>query len=182
EYERKDIAAEELTALSYEPPFAAPSLHNERSYRVYEADFVNAEDGSGIVHTAVMYGEDDFALGTTVGLPKIHTVGEDGRFTELVPEFAGRFVKDLETEEAIIQHLTERQRPLSREGHTHTYPFCWRCKTPLLYYARSSWFIRMSQLRSQLLEANRHIQWVPEHLRDGRFGEWLRDVKDWSLS
>lgn len=182
DYVRSDITVDELTALTYEPLFQVEPLQSEQSYRVYEAEFVNADDGSGIVHTAVMYGEDDFALGTKVGLPKVHTVGEDGRFAEIVPELSGQFVKDLDTEKAIIHSLEERDLLHSQDGYTHTYPFCWRCKTPLLYYARSSWFIRMSELRTQLLEANGQIEWVPEHLRDGRFGEWLRDVKDWSLS
>ncbi|MBI4023323.1 class I tRNA ligase family protein, partial [Candidatus Berkelbacteria bacterium] len=140
------------------------------------------DEGSGIVHTAVMYGEDDFRLGSEVGLPKHHTVDLEGKFTKDVPEFAAQFVKDPKTERAIIADLAGRGLLLKEEPYTHTYPFCWRCKTPLLYYAKRSWFIRMSALRDQLIERNGTVTWVPEHLKEGRFGEWLREVKDWALS
>jgi len=129
-----------------------------------------------------MYGEDDYNLGKKVGLPQYHTVDEQGKFTKDVPGLAGMYVKDKKTEDKIIQHLITQNSLLKTELYTHDYPFCWRCDSPLLYYARDSWFIAMSRLKNKLLAANKKINWIPEHLRDGRFGEWLREVKDWAIS
>lgn len=182
EMDRSEISLSELTSLEYEPLFALDALKSERSYKVYEAAFVTTEDGTGIVHTAVMYGEDDFRLGSSVGLPKYHTVDAEGKFVAGLPGLTGRFAKDSDTESTIIADLSERGLLVSEVPYTHTYPFCWRCKTPLLYYAKRSWFIRMSSLREQLLERNATVAWVPDHLGQGRFGEWLREVKDWALS
>lgn len=180
---RGELPGEKLVGIAYEPLFPMEETQNEKSHRVYLADFVNTEEGTGVVHTAVMYGEDDYRLGEEVGLPKVHTVGEDGRFLEFVPdELAGHFVKDDKTEKRILELLESRGRLFKDEHYKHEYPFCWRCKTPLLYYARTSWYIRMSRMRSALLEENDRINWVPSHLGDGRFGEWLREVKDWAIS
>lgn len=176
------ISVAELVRLSYEPLFQVDKLKTKNSYKVYSADFVSTEDGTGIVHTAVMYGEDDFRLGDKVGLPKHHTVNLEGNFTKAVKGLEGKFVKDQETEEMIIARLQENNLLLKEEKYKHTYPFCWRCDTPLIYYAKASWFIKMSQLREQLLANNATINWIPNHLKEGRFGEWLREVKDWALS
>lgn len=176
------LTHDELRTLQYRPLFDVPTLQSEQSYRLYEADFVTTEDGSGIVHTAVMYGEDDFALGGSVHLPKHHTVHLDGTFTSDVNELSGLFVKSAEAETKIIEFLQANNLLLKEENYTHSYPFCWRCSTPLLYYAKSSWFIRMSELRGALAQRNETIRWVPSHLRDGRFGEWIREAKDWALS
>ena len=181
-YEREDISKDELLALRYRPLFEIPELNTDLSHRVYAAPFVTAEDGSGVVHTAVMYGVDDFSLGESIGLPKVHTVTQEGRFTDDVPIFAGKFVKDPDVENDIISFLNEGGYLLREEQYAHNYPFCWRCDTPLIYYAKGSWFIKMSALRNELLAENNTITWVPDHLRDGRFGEWLREVKDWALS
>jgi isoleucyl-tRNA synthetase len=181
-YDRTPITQQELLNLEYNPLFEVKALQSERSYRVYPADFVTTADGTGIVHTAVMYGVDDFELGNKVGLPKVHTVDLEGKFTAEVAVFAGRIVKDATTESEIIQQLQESGNLLKEESYTHTYPFCWRCSTPLIYYGKQSWFIKMSSLREQLIARNAGVRWVPEHLRDGRFGEWLREVKDWALS
>jgi isoleucyl-tRNA synthetase len=187
----KEFLRDQLVGLEYEPLFDIKSLQNDKSYRVYAADFVTTTDGTGVVHTAVMYGEDDFNLGTEVGLPKYHTVNEEGKFTKDVPEFAGMPVKhkDKPTEEkttnAIIDNLKNRSEGsliFKEEMYTHDYPFCWRCSTPLLYYAKPSWFIKMSALREDLKKANEKINWYPEHIKHGRFGEWLDGVKDWAIS
>jgi isoleucyl-tRNA synthetase len=178
----------ELVGMEYDPlyPFlktSAPAHQRdafEKAYKVYEADFVSTEDGSGIVHTAVMYGADDFELGTKLGLPKHHLVNEDGTFSHHAGPFAGQFVK--KADQAILDDLSHRGLLLKHEVVTHTYPFCWRCKTPLLYYARDSWYIRMSQIKGDLISENEKIHWEPEHIREGRFGEWLRDLKDWAIS
>ncbi len=178
----EEIKGQDLVGLEYEPLFDIKPLQNDKSHRVYAADFVTTTDGTGVVHTAVMYGEDDFNLGTTVGLPKYHTVDEAGKFTQDVPQWAGKFVKNKEVEQGIIDDLKTRGLLLKDELYTHDYPFCWRCSTPLLYYAKPSWFIKMSALREDLKLANEKINWYPEHIRNGRFGEWLENVKDWAIS
>ncbi len=178
----KELRGKDLVGLAYEPLFDVPTLKSKTSYKVYAADFVTTEDGTGVVHTAVMYGEDDYRLGMKAGLPARHTVDEAGKFTKDVKGFAGLFVKAAETEKKIIEYLKVKGLLFQVKSYSHEYPFCWRCKTPLLYYARDSWFIAMSKLRTKLLSENKKINWVPAHLRDGRFGEWLREVKDWAIS
>ncbi|MFA4936928.1 MAG: isoleucine--tRNA ligase [Patescibacteria group bacterium] len=172
----------DLVGLEYEPLFDIKPLQNDKSYRVYAADFVTTTEGSGVVHAAVMYGEDDFDLGTQVGLPKYHTVSEDGHFTKDVVQWAGKFVKDKEVEAGIVEDLKKRELLFKQEMYTHDYPFCWRCSTPLLYYAKPSWFIKMSELREEMKAANEKINWYPEHIKHGRFGEWLDGAKDWAIS
>ncbi|MDO8492349.1 MAG: class I tRNA ligase family protein [bacterium] len=169
-----------LLGLEYEPLFDIPHLQTKTAYKVYPADFVTTDEGTGIVHTAVMYGEDDYELGIKVGLPKHHTVDEQGKFTKEVKEFEGQFVKD--AEKGIIEYLHVHGLLFKTEQYTHSYPFCWRCKSPLLYYARDSWFVAMSKLRKQLLKNNNKINWVPAHLKHGRFGEFIKEVKDWAFS
>lgn len=176
-----------LAGWRYERLFEFLDLEKEsgkKAYYVVPGSFVNADEGTGVVHTAVMYGEDDFRLGTKLDLPKIHTVDLTGRFTNLVKPWAGREVKDAkgETQAAIVQYLKDRGLLFKTEDYTHDYPFCWRCKHPLLYYAKTSWFIRMSKLCKQLIANNQQVNWYPEHIKDGRFGEWLREVKDWAIS
>jgi isoleucyl-tRNA synthetase len=180
----------DLVGLSYEPlyPFLKDSITGpekeklDNAYKVYAADFVTTEDGTGIVHTAVMYGQDDFVLGTKVGLPKFHLVNEDGTFKKEAGFLAGKFVKDEATDVEIIKDLAHRGHLFSKEKYQHSYPFCWRCHTPLIYFARDSWYIKMSALRHKLVKENEGIHWEPEHIKEGRFGEWLREVKDWAIS
>lgn len=171
----------DLVGLEYEPLYDIPETRNENSHKVIPADFVTTEDGTGIVHTAVMYGEDDYNLGKEVGLPEVHTVGQDGKFLDIVPEFLrGKFVKS--TEKLIIEDLKNRHLLLKTEKITHAYPFCWRCNSPLLYYGINSWFIKVSSMREKLIELNNKINWYPGHIKEGRFGKWLEGAKDWSLS
>ncbi|MBI3273696.1 MAG: class I tRNA ligase family protein, partial [Candidatus Colwellbacteria bacterium] len=172
----------ELLAEKYQPLFDVlkPNQKTSRTHSVMAADFVNVEEGSGVVHTAVMYGEDDYQLGEHENLPKIHTVAEDGTFKDFVKPFAGTFVKD--ADKAIIKDLNDRGLVLKVENYTHSYPFCWRCGTVLLYYAKDSWFVKMSSLRDELIKNNSKVTWVPDHLRDGRFGEFLKEAKDWAFS
>ncbi len=176
------VKGRNLVGLEYEPLFEVPSLRSPKSYKVYPADFVSTGDGTGVVHTAVMYGEDDYRLGLELGLPQKHTVAGDGRFTEEVPELAGMYVKAKETEEKIFEHLRGKNYLLKIESYAHEYPHCWRCETPLLYYARTSWFVAVNKVRSKLLANNETINWVPAHLKRGRFGEWLKEKKDWNFS
>lgn len=174
--------AKDLASETERPKF------DETAFRVYDAAFVTTEDGTGIVHTAVMYGQEDFDLGQKVGLPKVHLVGPDGRFVQGTGFLEGRFVKE-EDENGkptlavdIVDDLTARGLFFSKENHLHSYPFCWRCKTPLIYYARDSWYIRMQDLKETLLANNATVAWEPSHIRDGRMGEWLKNVKDWAIS
>ncbi len=176
------FSGNDLVGLTYEPLFDVPKLKTEKSYKVYPADFVTTEDGTGVVHTAVMYGEDDYRLGMKVGLPAYHTVDVLGKFTVDVRELAGSYVKAKETEDAIFGYLKIKNSLLKIESYAHEYPFCWRCGTPLLYYARDSWFIGMSKLKQKLIASNATINWIPATIKQGRFGEWLRDTKDWAIS
>lgn len=179
---KKPFKGKVLVNLKYQPLYDIKPLQNKNSHQIYSADFVTTADGTGIVHTAVMYGEDDFILGTEVGLPKHHTVDESGKFTSDVSQWAGKFVKDIEVERGMVADLQERGLLLKEEIYTHDYPFCWRCSTPLLYYAKRSWFIKMSALREDMKKANQKINWYPGHIKKGRFGEWLEGAKDWAIS
>lgn len=178
----------DLVGLTYQPLFniAAIQQSGQKSYYITDADFVTTADGTGVVHTAVMYGDDDYQLGEKIGLPKVHTVGENGLFTDdlVAYDLAGRFVKDPATEKIIIDYLQNNDLLWRQEEYEHDYPFCWRCDTPLLYYAKDSWFIRMSDpaVKSRLLKNAATINWVPQHIKEGRFGEWLTGVKDWAIS
>jgi isoleucyl-tRNA synthetase len=159
----------------------------EKAFQVYAADFVTTEDGTGIVHTAVMYGQEDFEqedfeLGNKAGLPKVHLVNPEGYFIAGTDFLAGRSVVEEETSVEILKDLQARGLVFKKESYTHTYPFCWRCKTRLVYYARDSWYIRMSDLRGQLVAENKKVHWEPAYIRDGRMGEWLANAKDWAIS
>ncbi len=176
------LSGKDLIGLSYESLFKVNFLETDKSYKIYQADFVTTGDGTGVVHTAVMYGEDDYVLGKKVGLPGKHTVDEEGKFVEGVPGLQGLYVKSKETEDKIFEHLKQNGNLLKIEPYSHEYPHCWRCGTPIVYYGRTSWFIAMSRLRKELLNRNKKINWMPEHVKEGRFGEWLREVKDWNLS
>jgi isoleucyl-tRNA synthetase len=182
----RTVRGKSLLGISYEPLFEIPAFVSgstrAKTYKVYSANFVTTEDGTGVVHIAVMYGEDDYNLGKLIGLPEIHTVSETGVFVENVPFFAGMYAKTKTTETAIIEELSKQNLLLRTEQYKHEYPFCWRCNTPLLYYGRYSWFIAMGELRNALKTENESINWIPEHLKTGRFGEWIREVKDWAIS
>ena len=176
----EEFKGSNLVGLEYEPLFEIKKLKSSKSYKIYPADFVSTEEGTGVVHTAVMYGEDDYKLGEKIGLPKHHTVDKEGKFIEDVPEFAGKFVKDADKE--IISYLKDKNLLFKVEPYTHDYPYCWRCKTPLLYYAADSWFVKTTAVKKQLIANNKKINWVPEYIKEGRFGQWLKEVKDWAFS
>ena len=176
----EEFKGKKLIGLEYEPLYDIKELQNKNSHKIVAGDFVSTEDGTGIVHTAVMYGEDDYDLGMKLNLPKVHTVGQDGKFLDIVGKFKGIFVKD--AEEKIRQDLKDRKLLYKIEKIEHSYPFCWRCSTPLLYYAINSWFIRVSKIRDKLMKFNSKINWVPENIKKGRFGNWLEGAKDWALS
>jgi isoleucyl-tRNA synthetase len=183
-----NLIGKDLIGLEYESLYSylkdtlpeSESKKLKNAYKVYNADFVNIKDGAGIVHTAVMYGADDFALGAKEDLPKHHLVNEDGRFIQGTDFLEGKKVRG--ANEEIIKDLEERNILFAKERVKHTYPHCWRCKTALIYYARDSWYIKMSKLRDELVKENNTINWEPKHIKEGRFGEWLREVKDWAIS
>ncbi len=171
-----------IDGVRYEPPFGylGAEVYGERGHTVLLADFVTADDGTGLVHTAIAFGEDDFRLGQQYGLNVVNPVLADGSYDERIGRYAGRFVKDADAD--LVKDLETRGRLLRAERYEHSYPHCWRCSTPLLYYAKPSWYIATSQIRDQLLAANEQIQWHPEHIKHGRFGRWLENNVDWALS
>ncbi len=173
------IKGEELLGKEYEPIFDYVDS-DSKSHYVAASDFVSLEEGTGIVHVAPAFGEDDYDLCSEEGVSLVNPVDESGKFTDQVPEYEGEFVKD--ADEDIMKRLRERGDLLKRDTVTHTYPFCWRCDSPLLYYALESWFIRASQEKQKLIDNNEEVFWKPEHLKHGRFGNFLEDLKDWSLS
>ena len=152
----------------------------EKGWYVVAADFVTTEDGSGIVHMAPAYGEDDYQMSRAYNLPTIHPVNKSGEFGEEVTAFAGKFVKDADPE--IIADLKHRGILYKKESYLHSYPHCWRCASPLLYYARESWYIRTTAYAQRMIEINRAINWIPPEVGSGRFGNWLEENKDWALS
>ncbi len=176
------LAGSELVGVSYEPPFTfiPGSEYGELGHTVLAADFVTAEDGTGLVHTAIAFGEDDFRLGERYGLNVINPVRLDGTFDERIGPYAGRWVKDADPD--LIEDLRERGKLLRAESYEHSYPHCWRCGTPLLYYAKPSWYIGTSEVKDRLLAANETVSWYPDHVKHGRFGKWLEGNVDWALS
>ena len=145
-----------------------------------DADFVTTSDGTGIVHIAPAFGEDDMATARRHDLDAPNPVGPDGRFTDAVGPWEGRNVKEADPD--LIDDLADRGLLLRSEIHHHAYPHCWRCGTPLLYYAKPSWYIRTTDVRDRMLELNASIGWHPERVRDGRFGKWLEGNVDWAIS
>jgi isoleucyl-tRNA synthetase len=151
-----------------------------RAFYVVEGDFVTTEDGSGIVHMAPAFGEDDYQVGRQYGLPTLQPVDQSGAFTEAVTDFRNKFVKDADPD--IIYNLRTRNILYKKETITHSYPHCWRCKSPLLYYARETWYIRTTGYAENMIEKNKEINWIPAEVSTGRFGNWLAENKDWALS
>jgi len=169
-----------LAGVHYEPPFPYISDYGPRGHSVLEGDFVTTAEGTGLVHTAIAFGEDDFRLGEQYGIKLQNPVRPDGTFDERVTDFAGRFVKDADPD--IVAALRERGRLHRSEVYEHAYPHCWRCDTPLLYYAKSSWYVATTEVRDRMLAENETIGWHPEHIKHGRFGKWLEGNQDWALS
>jgi len=203
------IKGSQLVGLFYEPLFDIPigyTEEDERGYRVIGGDFVSMEDGTGIVHIAPAYGEIDFEVGQREGLPMVHSVNLDGlvkkfpsgftpKYRErvlegsIIPMFGaevpnipgrGKFVKDADP--LIIDDLNNKGLLFKSETISHTYPFCWRCDSPLLYYAKESWYIKTTALKEELIAGNEQINWYPQHIKNGRFGDWLENNVDWAFS
>ena len=173
----------ELLGLSYEPMFPYfKDLKAKGAFKVLSGEFVSTEDGTGIVHIAPGFGQDDFdaCRAYDKDFPVVCPVDEAGKFTAEVPDYEGKQV--FETNEPIMQLLKEKGILVKKEQYTHTYPFCWRTDTPLIYKAMSSWFVKVTDFRDEMVKNNQQINWVPEHIKDGRFGKWLEGARDWSIS
>jgi len=170
----------DLVGLEYEPlyPYSVPD--EGKAHYVVDADFVSTEEGTGVVHTSALYGVDDLRLCQEKGIPFKHTVGLDGKFLPYVEKFAGLHVK--EADPVITDDLKERGLLYKAESILHTYPFCWRCGTPLIYYALDAWYIRTTARREELIANNNATNWVPEHIKTGRMGDWLKNNVDWQFS
>jgi isoleucyl-tRNA synthetase len=171
------------------PVFALSDEGPANAFRIVTGDFVTTEDGTGLVHIAPAFGEDDYKVAAENGIfdptdagTLYNPVDLDGKFTTRVSGFEGRFVKDPEVTKALIADLDARGLLFREQVYEHSYPHCWRCGTPLLYYAKSSWYIATSQVRDQMLANNEEIGWHPEHVKHGRFGKWLENNVDWALS
>jgi isoleucyl-tRNA synthetase len=175
-----EFTGEAIAGTSYEPPFTYITDYGPRGHTVLLGDFVTTEDGTGLVHTAIAFGEDDFRLGEQYGITLQNPVDPRGRFDKRITDFAGRFVKEADPD--IVRALEENGRLLRAETYLHAYPHCWRCDTPLLYYAKSSWYVKTTEVRDRLLAANEEIGWHPGHIKHGRFGKWLEGNVDWALS
>ena len=169
----------ELLGWEYERLFDYIPI-DKKAFYVIEGDFVTTEDGSGIVHIAPAFGEDDYQVGKKYDLPLINPVDKSGRFNEIVADFKSMHVK--EADPHIIQNLKSRKLLFKKETIEHSYPHCWRCKSPLLYYARESWYIATTKYVDMMIELNKQINWYPPEVGKGRFGNWLEENKDWALS
>ena len=177
------IKGEKLLGLSYEPMFPYfKHLKEKGCFKVLSGDFVSTEDGTGVVHIAPGFGQDDFEACRAYdeNFPVVCPVDEAGKFTAEVPDYQGKQV--FETNEPIMQWLKENGILVKKEQYTHSYPFCWRTDTPLIYKAMSSWFVKVTDFREEMVQLNQQINWMPEHIKDGRFGKWLEGARDWSIS
>jgi isoleucyl-tRNA synthetase len=174
-----DVPVDDLVGRRYRRPFDVLALPDD-ACRVVAAEFVTVDDGSGIVHLAPAFGEVDREVGEREGLPVLNPVDAAARFDASVPPYAGRFVKDADP--LIIEDLTARGLVERVVDYRHSYPHCWRCRTPLIYWATPTWFVRTSEHRAELLRENERVGWHPEHIKHGRFGDWLTNNVDWALS
>lgn len=193
----QEMRGEDLVGKSYTPPFPYLGTQNlkgkDKAWKIYHADYVTlGDEGTGAVHLAPAYGEEDMLLAQKEGVPIFHHVGEDGRFLPFVTDFAGHLVKPkdndaagvthLEADIEVVKKLAESGRLVRKENITHSYPHCWRCDTPLLNYATTSWFVEATKIKDNLIRANNDVHWVPDHVGSARFGKWLEGVRDWAIS
>jgi isoleucyl-tRNA synthetase len=183
-YRRLDTlsATEVLEDIRYSPPFGHDDRLGPNAYQVFQSDFVTTEDGTGLVHIAPPFGADDLKVGAEHDINLVKPVTDEGTYDETVAKYAGRIVKDPELPDELIADLDSRGLLFRRSEYEHSYPHCWRCGTPLIYFAKPSWHIATSELREQMLAANETVRWHPPHIKHGRFGDWLSNNIDWALS
>ncbi len=180
----RTVTGSELGGIRYEPLFDyfadVEKYETDNAFQILVDDYVTTSDGTGIVHQAPAYGEDDQRVATAAGIPTILSLDDGGRFLSTVPDFAGELWMD--ANRPIIRSLRENGRLLREASYEHSYPHCWRCRNPLIYRAVSSWFIRVTDIKDELLANNEQITWVPENVKHGQFGKWLEGARDWSIS
>ncbi len=179
----RTMPGKDLVGLEYRPPFdyAQRAVGDQpEAWKALAADFVNIDEGTGIVHLAGAFGADDLEAVRSAGIQVYNPVDRSGRFDASVPEYKGTFVKDADAD--IVARLGASGALVRSEPYLHSYPHCWRCNSPLLYYALQSWYVRTTAFKERLLEVNANVNWIPEHIREGRYGDWLRNNVDWSLS
>jgi len=186
----QEFKGKDLTNLYYQAPYPIESQKKITIYKTLSADFVSLKEGTGLVHIAPAFGEEDMKLikmqnaeckmQNLPEFPVLLTVDEEGKFRLEVKKWAGTFVK--EADPLIIEDLKNRNLFFKEELYEHDYPFCWRCHSPLLYYSKESWFIKMTKLKNNLIKNNQKINWIPNYLKEGRFGQWLKEIKDWTLN
>lgn len=177
----REFPGSELAGAAYTPLFPYfTDKEAEGAFRVITAEFVSTEDGTGIVHVAPGFGEDDAAAGKQHGIPAVCPIDDEGKFTAEITDYTGVFVKD--ADKAIIDRLKKEKKLIRRDNYDHNYPHCWRCDSPLIYRAVSSWFVDIDKIKERMLSANEKINWVPGHLKHGRFGKWLEGARDWAIS
>ena len=174
----EELKGHQLIGKGYTPPF--DYFPQDGAYRVLADEFVGDEDGTGIVHAAPAFGETDFFVCSREGIEIVCPVDQNGKFTSEVPEYEGLFVKDADKD--IIKRLKEKEILFAQATIRHRYPFCWRSDAPLIYKAVKTWFVSVEKLKDRLVEANKGIRWVPDHLKEGRFGKWLESARDWAIS
>ena len=180
------LKGEELIGETYLPLYPFEKIEKDKKiYQVIAGDFIVTDEGTGLVHIAPAFGEEDLVLGKKENLPVLLNIDENGLFTgepEILKDYKGYFFKDLDP--IIFEDLKKRNLLLKGDlkGTIHEYPFCWRCHSPLIYYSKKAWFIKMSALKEKIIQNNQEINWVPDHIKDGRFGQWLNDLKDWAIS
>ncbi len=183
----KEVSAAELAGKAYEPLFKQPSAaveteNKKNLFKVWATNIVSIDDGSGLLHVAPAFGEDDLNLSLEHDIPVLNTVKPNGHITDDVEleDVRDKFFKS--ADRLIIEHLSEQGKVFLAETFTHTYPFCYRCETPLLYYAISTWFVKVSAIREQMLKTAEEITWSPTNIKNGRFGKWLEGARDWAIS
>ncbi len=171
----------ELAGRSYEPLFPYfENMRAEGAFRVIPADYVSTEDGTGIVHIAPGFGEEDAAAGKANGVPAVCPLDAECKFTGEIPEYAGMFVKD--ADKLVMERLKNERKLVHRGNITHSYPHCWRDDSPLIYKAVSTWFVKIDPIKEKMLAANQEMTWIPGHIKQGRFGKWLENARDWAIS
>jgi isoleucyl-tRNA synthetase len=175
----KEFKGEELLGIKYEQLMPFAKIEG-KAFEVIHGDYVTLSEGTGIVHIAPAYGEDDSLVAKQNGIAFVNLVNKEGKFVEEVTPFAGKFVRN--TNEDIVKWLKNENKLFTSEKHLHSYPHCWRCDTPLLYYPKESWFVAMTKLKKELLQNNNKINWMPDTIRTGRFGKFLENVIDWGIS
>ncbi|MBN1685923.1 MAG: isoleucine--tRNA ligase [Spirochaetales bacterium] len=177
----ESFTGKDLAGLRYEPlfPYFA-DLFDTGAFKIFTADYVTTEDGTGIVHTAPGFGEDDYETLRGTGIPTVCPVDAECKFTAEVSDYQGVFVKD--ADKSIMDALKQEGKLVRRESYYHSYPHCWRCSSPLIYRAVSSWFVNVQAIKEKMLEANDSISWVPDHVKKGRFGKWIENARDWAIS